>query len=176
MYQFLYKAITSFITTVADPVIKEKLCLEFDKSYNSQSTKINNTIESIFKDEVNPFTMNKYYDTILKSGKAKMEQHIQQLESCSTSDVDYNERIVAEDLQEQLQSYCKVARKRIVDVVYMQTIERYMIIQINLYFSMLITLDDNTISTHLSEPSTKQARCQELQNKVWSYCGKVFEL
>ncbi|KAF9108678.1 hypothetical protein BGX27_008262 [Mortierella sp. AM989] len=206
MHQFLYKAITSFIASVVDPPIKDILCLEFDKFYNSQTTEIKNTIESIFKDESNPpFTMNKYYyDTILKNRKAKAEQHIQQLvnkfqpsssfssqyvkdvlqqqlqsygKATQMSDVDYNERLVVEDLQEQLQSYCKVARKRIVDVVLMQPIERYMIMQINLYFDMLIALDGNIISSRLIEPSTtKQARRQELQDKVAVLQKSLLEL
>ncbi|KAG0198810.1 hypothetical protein BGX28_007797 [Mortierella sp. GBA30] len=79
MHQFLYKAITRFITTAADPQIKDMILLEFDKFYNSQTIKIENEIDSIFEDERIPFTMNKYYyDNILNSRKAKAEQHIQQ--------------------------------------------------------------------------------------------------
>ncbi|KAF9097310.1 hypothetical protein BGX27_000982 [Mortierella sp. AM989] len=194
MNQFLYKAITRFITSAADPLIKDTLCLEFEKFYNSQITKIKSAIESIFMDESNPFTMNKYYyDNILKIRKTKAEQDIQQMvnnvqgnSSFSSqcvkdllqqklqsygkvtrmSEVDYNEQLAVEDLQEQLRSYCKVAHKRIVDIVLMQTIERYMIMQINLYFDMLIALDDNTISNCLIEPSAKRVRRQELESKV----------
>ncbi|KAG0006579.1 hypothetical protein BGZ80_005215, partial [Entomortierella chlamydospora] len=92
------------------------------------------------------------------------------------SDVGYNEQLSIEDLQEQLKSYCKVARKRIVDVVLMQTIERYMITQIDLYFDMLIAVDDNTISSHLLESSMKLARRQELQDKVHVLRKSLLEL
>ncbi|KAF9917235.1 hypothetical protein BX616_001617 [Lobosporangium transversale] len=194
MHQYLYKAISRFIAFTADPLIKDTLLIEFDRFYSLQITKIESEIESIFIDEDTPFTMNKYYyDNILKSRKAKAEQKIaelaklgttpdeytaeyikklleQQLESYGNpsqiSDVNYNEELAVEDLQEQLRSYCKVVRKRIVDVVLQQTIERHMIKRINLYFEMLIAVDEDTISSRLVEPPAKQERRQELQDKV----------
>ncbi|KAF9126560.1 hypothetical protein BGX30_015201, partial [Mortierella sp. GBA39] len=141
IHQFLYKAINRFITFSADPLIKDTLLFEFDKFYRSQIAKIEKEIDNIFTDERTPFTMNKYYyDNILNSRKASAEQHIQQLvnnmqipynpteqevtatlrqnlQSFSNinriSDVNYNEQLAVKDLQEQIKSYCKVARKRI---------------------------------------------------------------
>ncbi|KAG0274487.1 hypothetical protein BGZ95_009728, partial [Linnemannia exigua] len=192
MHQFLYKAINRFITFSADPLIKDTLLLEFDKFYNSQTAKIETEIINIFTDEGTPFTMNKYYyDNILKSRKASAEGSIQRLidnmhiNSASAgeqlkatlqqhlhsfgniariSDVNYNEQMATEDLQEQLKSYCKVARKRLVDVLLQQTIERHLINSVPLYFDMLIDVDDNTISRLIESPA-KQARRKELDHK-----------
>ncbi|KAI1318902.1 hypothetical protein EDD11_005536 [Mortierella claussenii] len=181
MHLYLYKAITDYISFAAEPLLKDLLLLEFDDFYSKQTTKINEVIENIFTDEHAPFTMNKYYyHNIIKSRMAKAEQQIQdmwkklQISGPSTTipinleelDVNYNEQLALEDLQEQLQSYCKVVRKRIVDVVLMQTIERHMIKQIDVYFDMLIAVDDMAISSRLLEPQTKTERRQELQDKV----------
>ncbi|KAG0034592.1 hypothetical protein BGZ82_005693 [Podila clonocystis] len=193
IHQFLYRAISRFITFSTDPVLKDTVLFEFDKFYSSQVAKIEAEIDSIFKDERTPFTMNKYYyDNILKSRKASAEEHIQQLvdnmqaqnNSFATqvramvrqhlhsfsniaqlSDVNYNEQLAIEDLQEQLRSYCKVARKRIVDVLLLQTIERHLIKSVHLYFDMLIAVDDDTISRFIDSPG-KQARRKELDHKV----------
>ena len=83
-----------------------------------------------------------------------------------TSDVKYNEEHAVEDLHEDLPSYCRVARKRIVDVVLLQSIERYMIKQVSLYFDMLVAIDDNTVTTMIIDSPTKISRRQELQDKV----------
>jgi hypothetical protein len=194
IHQFLHKAINRFITLSADPLIKDTLLFEFDKFYTSQITKIETEIGNIFKDERTPFTMNKYYyDNILKGRKASAEEHIQRLvnniqmqlnptgeqvkstlrqhlhsfgNTAHISDVNYNEKLAIEDLQEQLKSYCKVARKRIVDVLLLQTIERHLIKSVHLCFDdMLITMDDNTISRLIESPA-KQARRKELEDKV----------
>lgn len=194
MHQFLYNAISRFITIPADPLIKDTLLFEFNKFYSSQVTKIESEINNIFTDERSPFTMNKYYyDNILKSRKANAEGHIQRLVNSThmpatltgeqtkalirhhlqsysnvarIPDVNYNEQLAIEDLQEQLMSYCKVARKRIVDVLLLQTIERHMIKSVHLYFEMLINVDDNTISSLLVESPLKQARRKELEHQV----------
>ncbi|KAI9234012.1 MAG: P-loop containing nucleoside triphosphate hydrolase protein [Podila humilis] len=150
--------------------------------YTLQTTKMDDAIENIFNDEGTPFTMNKYYyDNILKSRHQKAEQHCRKLLSkfqsktaagaavpvkLEVSDVNYNEEHAIEDLQEMLLSYCKVARKRIVDVVLLQTIERHMFKQIKLYFDMLIAVDDDVISSRLLESPTQRARRQELHDKV----------
>ncbi|KAH7054848.1 P-loop containing nucleoside triphosphate hydrolase protein [Linnemannia elongata] len=193
IHQFLYKAINRFITFSSDPLIKDTLLFEFDKFYNSQITKIETEIDNIFTDERTPFTMNKYYyDNILKSRKASAEEQIQRLVNkihtqynstgeqvratlrehlnsfghvTRISDVDYNEQLAIEDMQEQMKSYCKVARKRIVDVLLLQTIERHLIKSIHLYFDMLIAVDDNTISRLIESPA-KQARRKELDQRV----------
>ncbi|KAG0331954.1 hypothetical protein BG000_010448 [Podila horticola] len=123
----------------------------------------------------------KYYmDNIRKSRTEKAEKQIQSLLTKFQVSVtaaaipfkledwqaDYNERLALEDLQEMLLSYCKVARKRIVDVVLLQTIERHMFKQIELYFKMLSEVDESTISSRLLESPTKLARRQELQDKA----------
>ncbi|KAF9314457.1 hypothetical protein BG003_004147 [Podila horticola] len=157
------------------------LLLEFDKFYTKQAEKMDDTIEDIFTDECTPFTMNKYYmDNIRKSRTEKAEKQIQSLLTKFQVNVtpatipfkledwqaDYNERLALEDLQEMLLSYCKVARKRIVDVVLLQTFERHMFKQIELYFKMLSEVDESTISSRLLESPTKLARRQELQDKA----------
>ena len=147
----------------------------------------------IILDEHTPFTLNKYYyDYILNSRKASAEEHIQRLvnnvqtQLSSTgeqvkatlrqhlhsfsniariSDVNCNEQLAIDDLQEQLKSYCKVARKRTVEVLLLQTIERHLIKSVHLYSDMLITVDDSTIS-RLIESAAKQARRKELDHKV----------
>ncbi|CAO3568609.1 unnamed protein product [Mortierella alpina] len=185
IHLYLYDAITNFIAFAVEPLLKDTLVLEFDKFYGLQTAKVDDTMDSIFTDEETPFTLNKYYyDNILNSRKAKAEQQIQDLVNkfqpqtlgttgatvppikLSESDINYNDQLAVEDLKEELQSYCKVARKRIVDVVLLQTIERYMIKQINLYFDMLIAVDDAVISSRLLESPTKIARRQELQQRV----------
>ncbi|KAF9393521.1 hypothetical protein CPC16_001825 [Podila verticillata] len=193
MHLYLYAAVTNYIMSTTEPLLKDTLRLEFDKFYSSQSTKMNDAIENIFTDEGTPFTLNKYYyDNILKRRKEKADQQTQDMltkfqtgtqthtntapSKLETSDVNYNEQHAVEDLQERLQSYCKVARKRIVDVVLLQSIERHMIKQIDLYFRMLIDVDDDTISTILLEPQTKIARRQELQDKVSVLRRSLLEL
>ncbi|KAG0197134.1 hypothetical protein BGX33_000916 [Mortierella sp. NVP41] len=194
IHQFLYKAINRFITSSADPLIKDTLLFEFDKFYRSQIAKIETEIDNIFMDERTPFTMNKYYyDNILKSRKASAEEHIQRIVNnmhtlynptkeeakanlrqnlqsfgniTRISDVNYNEQLAVEDLQEQIKSYCKVARKRIVDVLLLQTIERHLIKSVHLYFDMLIAVDDSAITSRLIESPAKQARRRELELKV----------
>ncbi|KAG0067435.1 hypothetical protein BGZ89_006086 [Linnemannia elongata] len=184
MHQFLYKAITRFIVSSADPLPKYTFLFESDKFYSSQVTKIDDDISDIFADERSPITMNKrFYTNILKKRKASAEQHIHGLvnnmhmQSSTTgeqmkkilqehlksfcnishiSDVNYNEQLAVEDLREQLTSYCKVARKRLVDIP-PQTIERHVIKRVYLYFDMLIAMDDNTITSHLIESPGKQA-------------------
>ncbi|OAQ22670.1 hypothetical protein K457DRAFT_84417, partial [Linnemannia elongata AG-77] len=171
----------------------DTLLFEFSKFYSSQIAKIETEIDNIFKDERTPFTMNKYYyDNILKSRKASADEHIQRLvnnlqtpytltgetlrstlrqnlhsfsNTARISDVNYNEQLAIEDLQEQLKSYCKVARKRIVDVLLLQTIERHLINSVHLYFDMLITVDDDTVNRLIESPA-KQTRRKELDNKV----------
>ncbi|CAO3568750.1 unnamed protein product [Mortierella alpina] len=48
-------------------------------------------------------------------------------------DFSSNEEKAAEDLEEQLKAYCKVARKRIADVMILQTLERHMVKYIDVY-------------------------------------------
>ncbi|KAF7724041.1 hypothetical protein EC973_001417 [Apophysomyces ossiformis] len=179
IHQFLYKAISRFLTFSADSQIKDTLLLEFDKFYGFQVDKIEKEIDNIFTDERTPFTMNKYYyDNITKSRKKRAEQQVQQLanitytqstttvEQQQSIDVNYNEQLAVEDLQEQLTSYCKVARKRIVDVLLLQTIERHLIKNIHLYFDMLIAVDDETIASLLIDSAVKQQQRKDLENKV----------
>ncbi|KAF9953883.1 hypothetical protein BGZ70_000072 [Mortierella alpina] len=141
MHLYLYGAITNFIAFAVEPLLKDTLVLEFDKFYGLQTAKVDDTMDSIFTDEETPFTLNKYYyDNILNSRKAKAEQQMQDLVNkfqpntlgttgatvppikLLESDINYNDQLAVEDLKEELQSYCKVARKRIVDVVLLQTL------------------------------------------------------
>ena len=45
-------------------------------------------------------------------------------------------------MEEQLKAYCKVARKRILDVMILQTLERHTFKHIGLYLEELIKVDD----------------------------------
>ncbi|KAF9371038.1 hypothetical protein BGX21_005285, partial [Mortierella sp. AD011] len=181
MHSYLHDSVTEFISQEVNPLLTDTLLLEFDKFYRGQAKKIDDAIDDIFTDEAMPFTMNKYYyDNILNSRREKAEKKIQELVNryvptntyinnpikLKSSDINYNESIATEDVQEQLQSYCKVARKRIVDVVLLQTIERYMIKQINIYFDMLIAVDESTVTSNLVESLVKSVRRQELNDKV----------
>ncbi|KAG0309955.1 hypothetical protein BGZ99_000746 [Dissophora globulifera] len=177
MRQYLYEAITGFIEFESDPLLKDALLSEFDEFYTSQTARIDDAITNIFTDEKSPFTMNKfYYDTIIKIRTAKVKRQLQQLreqvvgtssdDEPDESDANYNEQLAVEDLQEQLQSYSKVARKRIVDVVLIQTIERHMIKQIDIYFTRLIALDEGVISSYLLDSPASIARREELLDKV----------
>ncbi|KAF9579100.1 hypothetical protein BGW38_004789 [Lunasporangiospora selenospora] len=195
----LHKAITEVISSTTDPRLSDLLLSEFDQFYKGQVNLIDETVQDIFDDESSPFTLNKYfYDTILSRRKAKAEKEIknkmnelqggrfavhdveQQLSSFGgvekLANVNYNENLAILDLEEQLISYCKVARKRIVDVVLLQTIERQMIKRINRYFDKLIAVDDSAISSRLIEPPTKTTRRQELQTRVEILRKSLYEL
>ncbi|KAF9919780.1 hypothetical protein FBU30_010546, partial [Linnemannia zychae] len=193
MHKFLYKCISRFISTSAEPLLKDMLLFELDKFYNGQVTKIKNEINNIFMDESVPFTMNKYYyNNILEARKELLEKNIQQFigklpsyldmsdgetkqlmqrilasfsKSALISDANYNEESAIDDLQENLKSYCKVARKRIVDIILLQTIERHIIRSIHIYFDSLIGVDDSFFSQLIESPA-KQARRKELDEKV----------
>ncbi|GJJ68428.1 hypothetical protein EMPS_00774 [Entomortierella parvispora] len=193
MHTYFFSAVSSYIAHTSDPLLKDILQLEFAKFYASQVGKIDDAIENIFTDESSPFTLNKYYyDNILRSRHEKAQKRLRDAvdrfntycnETGSYSDtaamnifmqthkieewnVSENEKHAVEDLTDVLLSYCKVARKRIVDVVVLQSIERYMIKQINLYFNLLIAVDDSTVSDKLLETPHKIAQRDELQNRL----------
>ncbi|KAF9922993.1 hypothetical protein FBU30_006896 [Linnemannia zychae] len=195
MHEFLYKCVSQFISNAADPLLKDVFLFELDKFYHSQVIKIDSEIKNIFKDEGIPFTMNKYYyDDILNARKAEKEGGLQKAmdgfsfpyhhnitqdqvknsmkqtltsfaNTVRLSDANYNEELALKDLQEKLKSYCKVARKRIVDIVLLQTIERHIIKSMDIYFEALIAVDDNVLS-QLIEPPARQARRKELDEKI----------
>ncbi|KAG0249685.1 hypothetical protein DFQ27_009848 [Actinomortierella ambigua] len=150
--------------------------------YLQQEKRVNTTLEHIFEDELTPFTFNKYYyDTILKVRADKVQGLIDKLPIASyqaglptvhvrnlkvpSADANVNEQNAAEDLGDQLEAYCKVARKRIVDVVLMQTIERHMVRHIGLYFSELIKVDDAKLAC-LIESEADQRRRKDLEDRV----------
>ncbi|KAF9581758.1 hypothetical protein BGW38_001109 [Lunasporangiospora selenospora] len=189
VHLYINKVIAELIVKTADPLLSDLLLSEFDQFYKIQVSLINETIQDIFEDESIPFTMNKYYyDTILSLRKANAEDTIKEkanrLQGTARSsqdiqrflatfdevekmdEINYNENLAVNDLEEKLVSYCKVARKRIVDTVLLQTIERQMINRINRYFDKLITVDDTAISSRLIEPPAKMMRREELQTKV----------
>lgn len=113
------------------------------------------------------FNMHTQFNPSGEQIKATLRQHLQSFSNVARiSDVNYNEQLAVEDLQEQLTSYCKVARKRIVDVLLLQTIGRHLIKSVHIYFDMLIAVDDNTITSRLIESPAKQARRKELDHKV----------
>ncbi|ORZ24856.1 P-loop containing nucleoside triphosphate hydrolase protein [Lobosporangium transversale] len=180
MHAHLYEAVAAFISFSADPLLKDLLLIEFEKFYSLQTKNIADTIEDIFTDESIPFAMNRfYYESVLQGKKAKLEQHIQEYAKSTNpkekndarnTTIDYNGQlagdIAVEELHDQLQAYCEVARKRIVDVVLLQTIERFMVKHINVYFKMLITIDETHIMSRLLDSPAKLTRRQELQDKV----------
>jgi len=189
MHMYFFKAVSDYIAFTSDPLLKDTLLLEFAKFYNSQIVKIDDAVENIFTDEGSPFTLNKYYfDNIMKNRQDTAEKNLRALfgkfrnsydedrmsakadyvETLKIDDwdINYNEKHAVEDLKEVLMSYCKVARKRIVDVVILQSIERYLIKQINLYFDLLIAVDENTMSSLLLETPSKIAQRGELENRL----------
>ena len=50
------------------------------------------------------------------------------------SGINYNEQLAVKDMQEQMKSYCKVAHKRIMDVLLLQAIERHLVKSVHLFF------------------------------------------
>ncbi|KAG0306036.1 hypothetical protein BGZ99_001913 [Dissophora globulifera] len=185
MRSYLYDVVTKFIDFTAEPLLKDLLLIEFEKFYDLQSRNIAETIENIFDDEGSPFAMNEaYYGGVLQGKKARMEQqfneHLQKVPPVNTKErmssdhlrvsVDYNQKTAelaaADELYEQLRSYCEVARKRIVDVVLLQTIERFLIKRINVYFEMLIAVDSTLISSRLLDSPAKIASRTGLQSNV----------
>ncbi|KAF9425597.1 hypothetical protein BGZ76_003169 [Entomortierella beljakovae] len=194
MHMTLSDTIIRFIQSSADSKLRDLLVLKFRDFYMEQTKKIRENIENIFDDESVPFTMNEQYiegymnrqnsDQTLPvqqqqqqqqrfpnfdSGKGKGNQSSTILEISSPIYIDPE----VERIYEKLVAYCRVARKRIVDVVILQTIERYMIKQINLYFTMLYTVDDNAIGSRLLDSQTKnrqRAECYQrkeiLQNSL----------
>ncbi|KAF9162363.1 hypothetical protein DFQ26_003605 [Actinomortierella ambigua] len=69
-----------------------------------------------------------------------------------------NEQAAAEDLQEMLKAYCDIARKRIVDVLIMQTVERNLTRQIDTYFAQLVAVEDKALQSLIESPMKQEAR------------------
>ncbi|KAF9114708.1 hypothetical protein BGX27_010100 [Mortierella sp. AM989] len=191
MHQYLCEGITNFIEFDADPALKDIFLQEFNEFYRAQTMHINDVVEKIFIDESTPFTLNKYYyDNIRNSRHEKevdnIQEHLDKFQNNSgystervkleKTDVNYNEQFAVEDLKEQLRSYCKVARKRIVDIVLLQTIERHMIKDIKIYFRNLIAVDGNTISTQLLESDLTTKTRLELQVRATMLKKSLYEL
>ncbi|KAF9156649.1 hypothetical protein DFQ26_009291 [Actinomortierella ambigua] len=180
--QYLCEATKAFLEYAIDhPLAREVFLDHFVTFYRNQEKHINRTLEDIFDDEQTPFTFNKYYyDTILKVRADKALGHVDNCKfnapngsvvirtsdlKLPSIDVNSNEQKAAEDLHEQLKAYCKVARKRIVDVVLMQTIERHMVNQIDLYFKELLKVDDTRL-TCLIESEIDQRRRKDIGDRI----------
>ncbi|KAF9982495.1 hypothetical protein BGZ75_006126 [Mortierella antarctica] len=179
IHRYLHDAIASFLSFTADPLLKDTLLLEFDKFYSVQTSKINETIESVFADESIPFTMNMsyYYQNVVKIRNTMAKDNMERLLALfretgiqdtteAAVDAKHYEQLAVEDLEDQLKAYCDVARLRIIDTILMQTIERSLVKQIGRYFDMLILVDDNTISSRLVDSPTKRRHREELNEKV----------
>ncbi|KAF9273917.1 hypothetical protein BGZ68_001095 [Mortierella alpina] len=179
IHLYLHDAITNLLSLIADSQLKDTLLLEFDKFYATQTSKIDETIENVFTDESIPFTMNtSYFDNIIATRNEEAEKRMQQMLSKyqtitivdthaeTAVDAKQYEQLAVKDLEDELRSYCKVASRRIVDTILMQTIERYLVKQIGRYFDMLILVDDNTISSRLIESPMKRRQREELNEKV----------
>ncbi|KAF9968826.1 hypothetical protein BGZ73_009125, partial [Actinomortierella ambigua] len=181
MHLFLCEAVKAFLVyAIGHQSVREVFLDTFLTFYRNQVKIINLAIEDIFEDESTPFTLNKYYyDTILKVRREKFQAQLNKFERhlgvngnmsvyanilvAPTTDVNSNEKKAAEDLAEQLKAYCKVARKRIVDVVLLQTIERQMVRHIDQYFKELIRVDDSKLSC-LIEAEVDQRRRKDLED------------
>ncbi|KAF9579216.1 hypothetical protein BGW38_004614, partial [Lunasporangiospora selenospora] len=190
IHGYLHKAICGLITTTMDPLISDLILSEYDQFYKGQVALIDEAIRDVFDDESIPFTLNEnYYDTILSRRKQKVEEQIKQLirayQDCNAistgefarqltsfanveklKDANHNENLAIQDIEEQLLAYCRVARKRIVDIVLLQTIERHMIKRISRFFEKLHSVEDSAISSRLIELPAKKTRRQKLQSKV----------
>ncbi|KAF9304441.1 hypothetical protein BGZ74_001523 [Mortierella antarctica] len=183
MQQYLCEAIKAFLAyAIEHQPVREVFLDTFLTFYRNQDKLINTTIEHIFEDEQTPFTLNKYYyDTILKVRSDKVQEQLNKLNKrmdqygimvvnvsdlkAPSTDANTNEEKAAEDLSEQLKAYCKVARKRIVDVVLMQTLERHMIKHIGLYFKELIKVDDAKLAC-LIESEADQRYRKDLEDRI----------
>lgn len=192
MHLYLCEAVKAFLVyAIEHQRVREVFLDTFLTFYRKQAKLINTTMEDIFEDEMTPFTLNKYfYDTILNirsnKFKAQIDKHIYQDEDgddmvcvkdlkAPSTDVHTNEEKAAEDLGDQLKAYCKVARKRIVDVVLMQTIERHMVKHIGLYFKELIKVDDTKLAC-LIESEADQRRRRDLEDRIEILERSLFEL
>ncbi|KAF9899861.1 hypothetical protein EC991_008230 [Linnemannia zychae] len=176
MHQYLCEAIKTFLVySIEHQPAREVFLDTFLTFYRKQVKHINTTVEDIFEDESLPFTLNKYYyDMVLNIRSDKAQKQLDNIQrhtdtsgslkvyanqlNVSFLDVDSNEEKEAKDLGNQLRAYCKVARKRIVDVVILQTLERHMIKHIGLYFNELIRVDDAKLSCLIDSEADQRHR------------------
>lgn len=191
MHLYLCESVKAYLVyAIEHQRVREVFLDTFLIFYRKQAKLINTTIEDIFEDEMTPFTLNKYfYDTILNirssKFKAQVDKHgyeddygnmvVHASELKPSTDVNTNEEKAAEDLGDQLKAYCKVARKRIVDVVLLQTIERHMVKHIGLYFKELIKVDDAKLAC-LIESEADQRRRRDLEDRIEILERSLFEL
>jgi len=185
--RYLFDAITALLVhAVEHQPVREVFLDTFYKFYRKQSKLINTTIDDICEDEFTPFTLNKYYyDTILKMRNDKVQQQLDKFHKhmdqrgllavyasdlkAPVTDANTNEENAADDLNEKLKAYCKVARKRIVDVVVQQTLERHVVKHIGLYFRDLIKVDDAILDCLIeSELTSAVARTLKIRSRSWS--------
>ncbi|KAG0266610.1 hypothetical protein DFQ27_009617 [Actinomortierella ambigua] len=204
MHQFLAEAFTAFIAYDIPPSAHPFFLATFDRFYQLQVEKIESTLQDIFADHENPFTLDKYYTETLLS-----KQHNQSMATCDliqqlvappvtdglpffiealpllteeqpfmdvfhrllekgmylrSMDVKNNKRKDALSLCDKLKIYCEVARTRIVDVVVLQTVERFMIRCLEDYYVMLSNADDADLRFLLESPE-RQSRRKELEQK-----------
>ncbi|KAF9114707.1 hypothetical protein BGX27_010099 [Mortierella sp. AM989] len=194
MHSELFDAVINFIDFAADPLLTDLLQLEFEKFYHLQVAKIEDNVKSMFEDESKPFTMStRYEDNVLKGKKTILEQQYQeQLQKPGNSpnpkdkdpqkslNIDYDrklaEKLAADELYETLLSYCEVSRTRIVDVVILQNIERYMVNQISIYYRMLNAVEDSHIACRLLDSQKKLARRHQLHEKIETLRKSLLEL
>ncbi|KAF9902025.1 hypothetical protein EC991_005408 [Linnemannia zychae] len=183
MHQYLFKAIKVFLIYAVDSRPAREVFQDiFLTFYRKQVQLINAAIEDIFEDESTPFTLNKYYyDTVLKIRLDRTQKQLDSMETLKdkngnilvyleelevpSTDVNSNQEKAAEDLGDQLRAYCKVARKRIVDVVILQTLERYIVKRISVYFKDLIRVEDSKLAG-LIESEADQCHRKDLEDQI----------
>ncbi|KAG0017329.1 hypothetical protein BGZ81_010791 [Podila clonocystis] len=183
MHHYLCDAIKTFlIYAIVHQPVREVFLNTFLTFYRKQVKLINTAIDNIFEDESSPFTLNKhYYDTILKVRSDKVQTQLNEIDrhtdqngyavvyasdlQAPSMDVNTNDEKAAEDLGDQLQAYCQVARIRVVDVVILQTLERHMVKHIGLYFKELIKVDDAKLVCLIESEADKRRR-KDLEYRI----------
>ncbi|KAG0336173.1 hypothetical protein BG004_008171 [Podila humilis] len=145
---YLYQAIRELIVhTTENQPLRDIFLDVFSAFCRQQSNQIDMTIETIFAGEATPFTYNKYYyDTILKARQGKVQAQL------DTFPKQFDHRHFS-------------TRKRIVDVVLMQTIERHIIRHTGLHFDALIKVDDARLQC-LIESEADHRRRNHLQDQI----------
>ncbi|KAF9977201.1 hypothetical protein BGZ73_006674 [Actinomortierella ambigua] len=163
MCNFFQAAITAFINHDVDGLMLPLVLETFDSFYRTQKKSIDQRVLDIFNDERHPFTQNQgFFDKIHElRGLQPESQSDGESDASSTS----NDGAAVEDLSDILAAYCNIARKRIVDVVPMQTIERYLVWEIDTLFEMLIGIDDSALAILMESPE-KQALRRGLKEKI----------
>ncbi|KAF9975629.1 hypothetical protein BGZ73_000643 [Actinomortierella ambigua] len=86
-----------------------------------------------------------------------------------------NEQAAVEHLEDTLKAYCDLARRRIADILPMQTIERYLVREIDTFFAQLIGVDEKALQNMIESPRKQEVR-RGLERKIDTLSKSLREL